>query len=362
MENMVTPDFWKNKKVLISGHTGFKGSWLSCWLNQLGADVYGVALAPDVTPNMFSVLKLEQLIHHNELDIRNAEQLDSLVQRIQPEIIFHMAAQALVKLSYINPVDTYSTNVMGTVNILEAARNCQAVKVVINVTSDKCYHNDEKGLPFVETDPMGGLDPYSNSKGCAELVTQAYRYSFYQNKNIALASTRAGNVIGGGDWAKDRLIPDMIRAFVAEEPAIIRNPDSIRPWQHVLEPLRGYMMLAERCWENPKDFSAGWNFAPEKEDATPVYQIAENMVHFWGNKARWCNDTVLHQPEAKLLRLSADKARNYLKWKPRWSLHTALKHVTDWYKAYYTRQNMRAFTLQQIQDYQFNEQREMYYE
>lgn len=359
MENMVNPSFWKNKKVLVTGHTGFKGSWLSLWLHDLGAQVYGIALEPDQTPNLFSVLGLENLVHHQVLDIRHPHAVQAAVQRIQPEIIFHMAAQPLVKLSYEHPVETYATNVMGTVHILEAARHCPSVKVIINVTSDKCYQNDEKGLPFVESDPMGGFDPYSNSKGCAELITQSYRHSFYQHTNIALASGRAGNVIGGGDWAKDRLIPDMIRAFAANEPAIIRNPYSTRPWQHVLEPLRGYMMLAERCWQQPKDFAEGWNFAPHEADVLPVRHIADTLVKYWGHDASWQDDSSTHHAEAKLLSLNASKAEAHLQWKPRWNLDTTLKRLTQWYQAFYSNKDMKAFTLHQIQQYQTTQQEEI---
>lgn len=358
MENMVTPSFWSGKKVLITGHTGFKGSWLSLWLHELGADVYGLALAPDQTPNLCTVLNLPALIHHQELDIRDAEALHQAMQNIQPEIIFHMAAQSLVRLSYEQPVNTYATNVMGTVHILEAARHCPSVKVIINITSDKCYQNNDDGKPFVETDPMGGYDPYSNSKGCAELVTQAYRSAFYSKTNVALASARAGNVIGGGDWAKDRLIPDMIRAFISKQAAIIRYPHSTRPWQHVLEPLRGYMMLAEHAWQDPQAYAQAWNFAPKSQDMVSVKTVADALCQYWGEDARWQMDQDAQLHEATALNLNATKAARELGWKPRWNLNTTLQALTQWYQAHEAKQNMLAFTIKQIQQYQTTQQEE----
>ncbi|MDQ7001738.1 MAG: CDP-glucose 4,6-dehydratase, partial [Ghiorsea sp.] len=279
--------FFKGKKVFLTGHTGFKGSWLSLWLQSMGAEVKGYALAPATTPSLFEVANVANNIESDIGDIRNLEQLRSSMVSFNPDVLIHMAAQPLVRLSYKEPVETYETNVMGTVNVLEVARACPNLKSIVSVTTEKRYENKEREQGYREDEPMGGHDPYSSSKGCAELVTSAYRRSFLQEKGVGLASARAGNVIGGGDWSDDRLIPDILSAFEKGEPVIIRNPKSTRPWQHVLEPLSGYLMLAQKLYEAPKLYAEGWNFGPHEDDAKPVDWILDRMVDKWGNGASW---------------------------------------------------------------------------
>src|SRR5579872_4247565 len=287
MEGMV--NFWKNKKVLVTGNTGFKGSWLSLWLQQLQAEVIGYALNPPTDVNLFTEAKVADGMQDVRGDIRDFALLNNTIQKYQPEIIFHMAAQPLVRYSYANPVETYATNVMGTVHLLEAARQCQSVRAIVNVTTDKCYENREWHWGYRENEPMGGFDPYSNSKGCAELVTSAYRNSFFNSLNgqVGLASARAGNVIGGGDWALDRLIPDLITACIKNETLNIRYPEAIRPWQHVLEPLSGYLRLAECLYHDPVTYAEAWNFGPHDADAKPVSWIADEVVKRWGGMLSW---------------------------------------------------------------------------
>ncbi len=339
--------FWSGKRVLVTGHTGFKGSWLALWLQSLGARVHGFALAPQTEPSLWRLLDLE--IEHRIGDVRDLAPVRRMFEDANPEVVFHLAAQSLVRPSYDDPVGTYATNVMGTVHVLEAARRCAATRVVVNVTSDKCYENRETGEAYRETDAMGGRDPYSSSKGAAELVTAAYRRSFYEEK--ALASARAGNVIGGGDWAADRLLPDLVRAALRAEPALIRNPGAVRPWQHVLEPLAGYLVLAERLWSDAARFAGGWNFAPPLDDALAVNAVADLFVKAWGKPASWKSDQARHPHEAGLLRLDASKARKELGWKPRLSLREAIEWSARWYREQATGTAARGLCLSQIEQY-----------
>ena len=355
MENLgLNPSFWHGKRVLVTGHTGFKGGWLTIWLQRLGAEVAGYALPASTNPSLFEVADVASDMHSIAGDIRDLDKIKHAVADFRPDIVIHMAAQALVRFSYKDPVDTYSTNVMGTVNVLEACRATESVRAIVNVTSDKCYENREREEGYREDEPMGGYDPYSNSKGCAELVTSAYRQSFFGgDSGTLLGSARAGNVIGGGDWAEDRLIPDMIRAFADGEAATIRNPGAIRPWQHVLEPLHGYLRLAERLGNDGEAFAEGWNFGPEDSDAQPVAWVADKMCKFWGDGATWNDGSSPDQPhEAKLLRLNFDKARERLGWRPRLQLAEALRWTVDWYKCFEDGGNVRALTEQQIADFE----------
>lgn len=350
------PSFWRNKKVLLTGHTGFKGSWLAIWLKSAGAHVIGYSLPAATHPNLFTLASVESNVHSHVGDVRDYSAVQRVIENEQPEIVFHMAAQALVRYSYDNPIETYATNVMGTVNLLEALRRTGCAKVAVVVTSDKCYDNREQLAGYLEENAMGGYDPYSSSKGCAELVTAAYRRSFFSDnhqKPLFLASARAGNVIGGGDWAADRLIPDFMRAIMQNHSLKIRNPQSIRPWQHVLEPLSGYLMLAERLWKEGEGFADGWNFGPEEQDAKPVAWIADTLTRLWGEGSTWEMDVQVNQPhEARYLKLDINKARLKLQWQPRWSLETALESTVAWYKAYRQNMNVQKIMLDQIADYQ----------
>ncbi len=341
--------FWQAKRVLLTGHTGFKGSWLALWLQAAGAQVHGLALAPATRPNLFSLAGVGDGMHSVEGDIRDFPTVKKVVEDVRPEIIVHMAAQPLVRYSYAHPLETYATNVMGTAHVLEAARLSDSTRVVVNVTTDKCYENREWVWGYREDEAMGGFDPYSSSKGCAELVTSAYRQSFLADAGIALASARAGNVIGGGDWAEDRLVPDILRAFEASRPVTIRNPGSIRPWQHVLEPLSGYMLLAEKLWGDPKRFAGAWNFGPRDDDARPVSWIVDRLASRWGNGASWGLDPQPQPHEATYLKLDISKARSALGWVPRWSLEAALDRIVEWHQAYLRGNNLRETCLQQIE-------------
>ena len=352
----MAPAFWEGKKVLLTGHTGFKGSWLSLWLQSLGANVIGYALPPPTNPSLFETAQVANDMTSIIADIRDLDKLQAVFAEHQPEIVIHMAAQPLVRYSYINPVETYSTNVMGTVNLLEAARHTPSVRAIVNVTTDKCYENREWAWGYRENEPMGGFDPYSNSKGCSELVTAAYRNSYfhpelYQEHGVALASARAGNVIGGGDWAEDRLIPDIMRAITKGEPVNIRNPHAIRPWQHVLEPLSGYLVLAQTLVEEGSAFAEGWNFGPNDEDAKPVQWIVKHLTESWGNDASWLVDEGDHPHEAHYLKLDCSKAKTRLDWHPRWHLDEALEHIISWQKQYQQGADMKAVSLDQIKDY-----------
>lgn len=344
--------FWKNKKVLITGHTGFKGSWLALWLQSLGAQVIGYSLPASTSPNLFELASLEKNMKSHIGDVRDFNTLHQLIKNEKPEIVFHLAAQALVRRSYVNPIETYSTNVMGTVNLLEALRQVGSARAAVIVTSDKCYENREWSWGYREIEPMGGHDPYSSSKACAEIVTAAYRHSYFENQPLNIASARAGNVIGGGDWAEDRLIPDFMRAIMTGDSLNVRNPQAIRPWQHVLEPLAGYLMLAERLWVEGNAFSGGWNFGPDDQDAKPVEWIANALTRLWGQGSNWKLDLQNNHPhEANYLKLDISKARSKLKWSPKWSLETALSLTVAWYKAYHEKNDIRDIMLKQIADY-----------
>jgi CDP-glucose 4,6-dehydratase len=358
MENMgVSDSFWRGKRVLITGHTGFKGSWLCLWLQQLGADVTGYALPPPTTPSIFDVARVGESMHSVVGDVRDFDRLFDVVRTHRPETVIHMAAQPLVRRSYEAPVETYATNLMGTVNLLEAVRCTDSVRAVINVTSDKCYENLEWLWGYRENDRMGGFDPYSNSKACAELITESYRNSFfnpaeYPRHGVAVASARAGNVIGGGDWAPDRLVPDIVRSLSSMTPVAIRNPDSIRPWQHVLEPLGGYLRLAEGLLEDGPKYAGAWNFGPDDADTQPVHWIVERFTSQWGPGARWERHGDTQQVhEANVLKLDCSKARTLLGWKPRWRLPQAIDKIVEWHTAFLVGADMHALSHSQIRAY-----------
>lgn len=341
-------EFWRGRRVLVTGHTGFKGSWLSTWLVQLGSKVTGVALDPHTDPAMFNLLGLAEHMDSRIADIRDAAAIEEVVQDCQPEIIIHMAAQALVRESYSDPVGTFMTNVMGTTHLLEAARGAKNLGAVVVITSDKCYENREWVWGYRENDAMGGRDPYSASKGCAELVTASYRQSF--GDDTPIASARAGNVIGGGDWSDDRLIPDMVRAIEANKVVQIRNPAAIRPWQHVMEPLAGYLLLAERLYTNGVQFADAWNFGPSVEDTQPVSALVERLSRNF-ESLEWQIDEGEHPHEARFLKLDISKAVSDLGYQPRISLDTALDWTAGWYQAYFDGRDMLAVTQQQIEDF-----------
>jgi len=343
-------NFFRKKKVFITGHTGFKGSWLCLWLSSLGARVTGYALEPPTKPSLFESAGVAELVDSRIGDVRDADLLARTLFDAQPEIVIHMAAQPLVRDSYKIPVETYATNVMGTVHLLEAVRCCPSVKAVVNVTTDKCYENREWVWGYRENEPMGGFDPYSSSKGCSELVTAAYRNSFFQH-SVAIATARAGNVIGGGDWATDRLIPDCIRALMNEESILIRNPISIRPWQHVLEPLSGYLLLAQKLCENGSRYAEAWNFGPDDDDAQTVEWIVNRICAQWGNKASYTIDAGDHPHEARYLKLDCSKAHAELGWQPRWNLEKTLDKITTWTRAYLDGKDVRQVCREQITEY-----------
>lgn len=342
--------------VLVTGHTGFKGSWLSMWLNELGARVVGYSLEPPTDPSLFAALGLESSMKHLVGDVRDARHLAETLRAEKPEIVFHLAAQPLVRLSYREPRETYETNLMGTVNLFEALRAAGTVRAALIITSDKCYENREWVYGYRESDPMGGFDPYSSSKGCAELIVAAYRNSFFPPAalgtahNTAVASVRAGNVIGGGDWAADRLIPDCVRSLAKKETIIIRSPRATRPWQHVLEPLSGYLWLGARLIESPADHASGWNFGPENDDIVTVEEIVKETINTWGSGNYSVQDEG-GPHEAKLLKLDISKARTFLGWRPVYSAAAALEKTVSWYREYYDRKKMIDFTRRQIHDY-----------
>lgn len=346
-------NFWKEKRVFITGHTGFKGSWLSIWLQTMGVNLTGYALAPPTQPSLFEMARVSDDMTSIIGDIRDLSHLKQAIADFQPEIIIHLAAQPLVRQSYEDPVATYQTNVMGTVNLLETVRQVGGVRAVVNVTSDKCYENREWVWGYRENDPMGGYDPYSNSKGCAELVTAAYRNSFFNPDNysqhgVAIATARAGNVIGGGDWSADRLIPDTLKAFMAEQKVLIRNPLATRPWQHVLEPLKGYLMLAEGLYNEGSVFSGAWNFGPNETDVKSVSWIVDQLADLWGGNVSWERDQSIHPHEARSLKLDCSKASAKLGWQPKLNLETALTWVVEWTKSFQQAEDMRAVTESQI--------------
>lgn len=352
----MNPAFWAGKVVLVTGHTGFKGAWLSLWLGKLGAKVIGYSLPPPTTPSLFQLARVAEIMDSVEGDVRDLEHLRSVFTRHRPEIVIHLAAQSLVRYSYRNPVETYSTNVLGTAHLLEAVRQCESTRAVLSVTSDKCYENREWVWGYREGEPLGGHDPYSSSKACAELVTAAYRQSFFSGSadsaRAAVASARAGNVIGGGDWAEDRLIPDIIRAFLRDEAIMIRSPNSVRPWQHVLDPLAGYLLLIERMWDDKSGFAQAWNFGPSVNDARPVRWIVEQIIRMWGGRARMETDKSAQPHEAAMLSLDCSKARTRLGWLPGLGLETALQWTVEWYKCYQRGDDMRGLTEDQIGRFQ----------
>ncbi len=348
----VNREFWRGRRVFLTGHTGFKGGWLALWLEKLGAQVYGYSLEPPTSPNLYNeagiAKRLAGSIHG---DIRDYGTLHQAMQSAQPEVVFHLAAQPLVRDSYTNPLETYAVNVMGTANLLQAVRDTPGVKAVVNVTSDKCYENREWPWPYRENDPLGGHDPYSSSKACAEIVSAAYRRSFLAAASVQLASTRVGNVIGGGDWAKDRLLPDFLRALDAGQTLQIRSPNAIRPWQHVLEPLAGYLLLAERLSSGSEDYSQAWNFGPEEGGSRSVRWIVEQLCTQLP-AAKWHTDDQSQPHEAHILRLDSAKARSRLGWRPRWRLETALEQTLAWHLAWCRGEAMDEFSLQQIAAYE----------
>ena len=348
--------FWQGRRVFLTGHTGFKGSWLSLWLHALGADVTGYALEPPTQPSLYEQARVGDAIHSVHGDIRNFPLLKDAIKACDPSVVIHMAAQSVVRRGYEDPIENYSSNVMGTVHVLEAVRQIAKPCALVNVTSDKCYENREWLWGYRENEPMGGKDPYSNSKGCAELVTSAYRDSFFHHDSIgqhgiALASARAGNAIGGGDWTRDQLIPDLMRAFLDGRPCLIRNPSSFRPWQLVLEPLRGYILLAERLLEDGPHFASGWNFGPIDSDAKPVSWLADELVRLWGADASWNLDSGSHPKEAHALKLDASKAGVHLNWHPVLPLKQALAWIAYWYKAFQNGADLHDMTLNQIMQY-----------
>lgn len=352
-------NIYHDRKVLITGHTGFKGSWLCMLLHRLGAEVYGYALEPPTQPSLFKEAHIDELANSTIGDIRDYNHLLLTLQSVNPEIVIHMAAQPIVRESYKNPRETYEVNVMGTVNLLDAIRQTPSVKAIVNVTTDKCYENKEWNWGYRENEPMGGYDPYSNSKGCSELVTSSFRNSFFnesvfENHGVSLASARAGNVIGGGDWANDRLIPDFMRAITKGEKLEIRSPNAIRPWQHVLEPLTGYLMLAQKLYIDGPRFAQAWNFGPDDQDAKNVGWITEQLCHLWGDDARYEINNHPQPYEANYLKLDCSKAKNELDWHPHWNLKTTLQSIVVWNKAFIKGDDMREVCYKQIDQY-FNQ-------
>jgi CDP-glucose 4,6-dehydratase len=351
-------DFYRGRKVLITGHTGFKGSWLSILLTWLGAEVYGYALDPPTVPSLYELAKVDDLVSSTIGDIRDYDLLQNTLTKVKPEVIIHMAAQPLVRESYRNPRETYEVNVMGTVNLLDGIRRENGIKAVLNVTSDKCYENREWLWGYRENEPMGGYDPYSNSKGCSELITSSFRTSFFNPKDfskhgLALASARAGNVLGGGDWAEDRLIPDLFRSILKGEKLKIRSPYAIRPWQHVLEPLTGYLKLCEKLYSEGPVFADGWNFGANNNDAKNVEWIIQKICELWDNDVVYEIESIPQPHEANYLKLDCTKAKTLLGWNPVWNVETTLRMVTDWYKAYQSNSDIRQVCINQIEQYFF---------
>jgi CDP-glucose 4,6-dehydratase len=354
-----SPSFWKGRKVFLTGHTGFKGGWLALWLTQLGAIVRGYALDPENEPNLFAVARIGSVVDDIRGDIRDAARLERAMQEFAPEVVFHLAAQPLVRYSYADPIGTYETNVIGTARVLDSVRRTPSVRAVVSVTTDKCYENKEWIWPYRETDALGGYDPYSSSKACAEIVSAAFRQSYFpvealgqpNGHGVAVATARAGNVIGGGDWSVDRLVPDLVRGFLCGEPVGIRSPHAIRPWQHVLEPLHGYILLAEKLLTHDPRFATAYNFGPALSDARPVSWIAEQMTGFWGNGASWVLDKAPSPHEAGYLKLDSSRAHAELGWSPQLRLEQALELLVAWYRAWQTGSDMHAFTQNQIEQY-----------
>ena len=352
----VDPGFWKDKHVFLTGHTGFKGGWLSLWLSSMGAKVTGYALAPNTSPSFFDVVGVQSFLEQNHIaDIRDLTNLKMAMDQAAPDVIIHMAAQPLVRYSYDNPVETFEINVMGTVNVLEAARVTDSVKAILVVTTDKCYENQEWVWGYRENEPLGGADPYSGSKACAELVTSAYRQSFFSGNPLSstasLGSARAGNVIGGGDWSLDRLIPDALAAFEAGKPLVLRNPLATRPWQHVLEPLAGYLILAQALFEGGKSYASAWNFGPEDEGNKTVEQVIGILSKDLGNKVGWQQDPCTQPHEAHLLKLDCSKAHQQLGWAPKWKLDQSIEKIVQWHQAFKSGKDMKVISLEQIDSY-----------
>ena len=347
---MIDENFWQGKRVFLTGHTGFKGSWISLWLFSLGAEVRGYSLNPPTVPSLFKEAKINTLVDSCIGDIRDRDTLHKSMTEFNPDILIHMAAQPLVRYSYEAPVETYEVNVVGTAKVLQVARSCPNLKAVVNITTDKCYENDDRVEGYKEDDPMGGYDPYSSSKGCAELVASSYRRSFLRDLGIGLASVRAGNVIGGGDWADDRLIPDILRSFEKSEPVVVRNPKASRPWQHVLEPLSGYLILAQKLYDNQDEHAEGWNFGPNEQDVKPVDWILDKMTSKWPN-ASWELDENPSPHEAGFLKLDISKAKLKLGWNPIWELSYTLEKIISWHQAWLNKEDMQARCITEIKEY-----------
>ena len=347
---MIDQEFWKGKRVFLTGHTGFKGSWLSLWLCSLGAEVRGYALNPPTSPSLFNEAKIDTIIDSQIADIRDQDILHERMIGFNPDILIHMAAQPLVRYSYDAPIETYEVNVIGTAKVLEVARSCPNLRAIVNITTDKCYENDGRAEGYKENDPMGGYDPYSSSKGCAELVASSYRRSFLQDQGIGIASVRAGNVIGGGDWADDRLIPDILRSFEKNKPVVIRNPKATRPWQHVLEPLSGYLILAQNLYKDQKKYAEGWNFGPNEKDVQPVDWILDKMISKWPNSS-WELDNNSNPHEAGFLKLDISKAKSKLGWSPVWELSQTLERIISWHQAWLNKDDMQTVCLTEIEEY-----------
>ena len=358
MEEVVNPgNPWKGRRVFITGHTGFKGGWLAMWLAGRGAAIRGYALDPATEPNLFTLGSIAGVLDDDRGDIQDYPKLEASLVDFEPEVVFHLAAQPLLRRSYADPLGTYGTNVMGTANLLEAVRKSPSVRAVVCVTTDKCYVNREWAWPYRETDPLGGHDPYSSSKACAEIVAAAYRDSYFPpgrlaEHRVAIATARAGNVIGGGDWSEDRLIPDLVRGFHSGQPVLIRRPNAIRPWQHVLEPLQGYITLAEQLLSGRSEAVSAFNFGPGEDDAWPVERIADKLVKMWGPGASWVHDNAPSVHEAHYLKLDSSKARTELGWRPRLNLETALEWTLEWYRQWQAIGDLTAVTREQIARYE----------
>lgn len=356
-QHQINPVFWHGKSVLVTGNTGFKGSWLSLWLAEMGAMVHGYAIAPQTRHSMHELMRTHEVYGTSTLnDIRDRSSIHSVLYEQQPEIVFHLAAQSLVRESYTNPVDTFATNVMGTVNVLDAVSKVDSVKSVVIITSDKCYENKEWEWGYRENEPLGGHDPYSASKACTELVAQSWQKSFLEdsitsNRTCAVATARAGNVIGGGDWSRDRLIPDVLASIDAADPIVLRNPDAVRPWQHVLEPLAGYLLLAEKLYKEGDKWAEAWNFGPADSDVQKVSAVVESLIRALGSRACWQHDTGTQPAEAQLLRLDCSKARQRLAWKPLWDLQRALEEIALWHRAWHANEDMQAVSIATIERY-----------